>query len=233
VWKPATSRRCAGSADSAAARDAGPRPGHRETTTVTIRGNAGRPTQAADARRAAGRRGAGPPLRWPAPASARRPDCDAPAMALLPETPVGLPADYVARIRGAGAMFPTRSGVMRCGRNAGVQAPACGSGHGRRLLPRSPDGDPCASADHRRSPVCRVRLQPRPWRAGSAYRRRPRYGGIDGSQATCPRDSTGAAPRIQCTARFFRRPPGLGPTPARPGRWSGDSCAAATSRPRC
>ena len=93
-------------------------------------------------------------------------------------------------------MFPTRSGVLRCGRNAGVQAPACGSGHCRRRLPRAPDGDPRASADHRRSPVCSVRLPPRPWRAGSANRRRPWYGGVDGSQATCPRDSAGAAPPI-------------------------------------
>jgi hypothetical protein len=66
--------------------------------------------------------------------------------------------------RGSGVIFPTRSGVMQCGSNAGVQALACGSGHGRRRLPRSPDGDPCASADHRRLPVCNFRSLPRPWR---------------------------------------------------------------------
>ena len=63
-----------------------------ETTTATTGDNAGRPTHAARSRRAAGRRGAGPPLRWPAAASARRPDFGAPDIALLPETPVGLPA---------------------------------------------------------------------------------------------------------------------------------------------
>jgi hypothetical protein len=86
---PAT---CAGRADPAASRGAGRRRGHRETTTATTGDYAGRPTQAADVRRAAGRRGAGPPLRRPAAAFVRRPDCGTPAIALLPETPVGLPA---------------------------------------------------------------------------------------------------------------------------------------------
>jgi hypothetical protein len=59
---------------------------------MTIRDNGGRPTQAADARRATGRRGAVPPLRWPAAAFVRRPDGGAPAIAVFPETPVGLQA---------------------------------------------------------------------------------------------------------------------------------------------
>ena len=124
---------------------------------------------------------------------ARRPDCGA------RQPSSGLPKRQSGCRRlcctDQGAMFPTRSCVMRCGRNAGVQAP-CGSGHGGRRLLWSPNGDPCASADHRRSPVCSARLQPRPWHAGSAYRRRPRYGGIDGSQATCPRDSAESCPSV-------------------------------------
>ena len=86
---PAT---CAGRAIPAAARGAGRRRGHRETTTATTGDHAAWPTEAADARRAAGRRGAGPPLRRPAAAVVRRPDGGTPAIARLPETPVGRPA---------------------------------------------------------------------------------------------------------------------------------------------
>src|SRR3954464_7124217 len=59
----------------------------------------------------------------------------------------------VARISGTDAMTPPPLGVMRCGRTPGVQAPTCGSEHGRQRPPRSLDAGPCASAARHRSPV--------------------------------------------------------------------------------
>ena len=59
----------------------------------------------------------------------------------------------VAGIWNAGALAPAPLGIRRSGRRSGVEAPACGCGHGLRRPPRSPGARLWVSAARRRSPV--------------------------------------------------------------------------------
>ena len=102
---------------------------------------------------------------------------------------------------------PSSPGLTRCGRTPGVRAPACGSGHGRRWPPRSPDAVRARAqrvADH---PFVAARSPPRPWRAVVAGRLLPAHAPVLGDAAADAGRAASARSRPSSlgTARRARR----------------------------